>query len=153
MRPVHGETRMNKRAIVYLGVVVTAAALALPSLAQYGGGGQVGHPEGRHGRMGHEHSVDDRGKHPTKELKLTEDQQSKAKTILEDQQKQLSALRQDSSLSQEDRHAKFEETKKSTSQQIRALLNDDQQKKYDELQRKRGNRKEHRKGSTPPSGK
>jgi len=144
---------MNKRAIVYLGIVVTAAALALPSLAQYGGGGQVGHPEGRHGRMGKEQSVDDRLKHLTKELNLTEDQQSKVKSILGDEQKQLSALRQDSSLSQEDRRAKFEETKKNTSQQIRALLNEDQQKKYDELQSERGNWKEHRKGSTPPSDK
>ncbi len=144
---------MNKRAIVYLGVVVTVAALALPSVAQYSGGGQVGHPEGRHGRMGKEKSVDDRVRHLTKELNLTEDQQTKIKSILEDEHKQLSSLKQDSSLSQEDRHTKFEETKKNTSKQIRAILNEDQQKKYDELQSKRGSRKEHKKGSTPPSDK
>ncbi len=140
---------MNKRAIVYLAVVVTVAALALPSLAQYGGGGRAGHPEGGHGRMG----VDDRVKHLAKELNLTEDQQTKIKAILEDEHKQLSSLKQDTSLSPEERRTKFEETKKNTSQQIRALLNEDQQKKYDELHSKRGTWKEHRKGSTPPSDK
>ncbi len=142
---------MNKRAIVCLGVVLTVAALALPSFAQYGSGGRTGHPEGRHDRMGREQSVDDRVKHLTKELNLTEDQQAKIKSILEDEQKRMSSLKQDSSLSREDRHTKFEEIKKSTSQQIRVMLNEDQQKKYDELQSKHGNWKEHRKGSTPPS--
>jgi periplasmic protein CpxP/Spy len=140
---------MNNRGILYLAVVVTVAALALPALAQYGAGRQAGHPEGRHGRMG----VDDRVKHLAKELNLTEDQQTKIKSILEDEHKQLSSLKQDTSLSPEERRTKFEEIRKNTSQQIRALLNEDQQKKYDELQTKRGNWKEHRKGSTPPSDK
>jgi Spy/CpxP family protein refolding chaperone len=101
--------------------------------------------------MGTEQSVDDRVKHLTKELNLTEDQQAKIKSVLEDEQKKMSSLKQDSSLSREDRRTKFEEIRKNTSQQIRAILNEDQQKKYDELQSKRGNWREHRKGSTPPS--
>jgi periplasmic protein CpxP/Spy len=143
------ETTMNKRAIVCLGVVLTVAAL--PSFGQYGSGGQTNRPEGRHERMGREQSVDDRVKHLTKELNLTEDQQAKVKSALEDEQRKISSLKQDSSLSREDRRTKFEEIRKNTSQQIRAILNEDQQKKYDELQSKRGNWREHGKGSRPPS--
>src|SRR5690348_1827288 len=120
---------MNKRAIVCLGVVLTVTAL--PSFGQYGSGGQTGHPEGRHERMGREQSADDRVKHLTKELNLTEDQQAKIKSVLEDEQKKMSSLKQDSSLSREDRRTKFEEIRKNTSQQIRTILNEDQQKKYD----------------------
>ncbi len=138
---------MNKRAMVYLGVVLAAAALTLPSFGQYGGGGWMG----RHGRADTRQSLDDQVKHLTKELNLSEDQQTKVKSILQDQQKQMSSLKQDSSLSPEDRRAKFEEIKKNASQQIRAVLNEEQQKKYDELQSKHGNWREHRKGSTRPS--
>jgi len=140
---------MNKRGIVCLGIVLTVAAV--PSFGQYGSGGQTGHPKGRHERMGREQSVDDRVKYLTKELNLTEEQRARIKSALEDEQKWMSSLKQDSPLSPEDRRAKFEEIKKDTSQQIRRILNKDQLKKYDELQSKHGNWREHRKSSTPPS--
>ena len=84
------------------------------------------HKGGRHGQMGMP-SVDDHVKHLTKELNLTEDQQAKVKSLLEEQQKQMAALRQDSTLSPEDRRAKFQEIHQKTSQEIREALNKDQQ--------------------------
>src|SRR3989442_7462123 len=138
--------RMRKRAITYLKVALVVAAFALPSFAQ--SGGETDHKGGRHGQMGMP-SVDDHVKHLTKELNLTEDQQAKVKSILEEQQKQMAALRQDSTLFPEDRRAKVQEIHRKTFQEIREVLNKDQQRKFDELESKRkGQMKAHH---GPPS--
>ena len=73
----------------------------------------------------------------TKELNLSSDQQTKVQSILEDQQKQMQALRQDTSAAPEERRAKFMDLHKNTMSQIRGVLNEDQQKKFDEMQQKR----------------
>ena len=57
-----------------------------------------------------------------KELNLTKDQQDKIKPILEDQQKQMQALREDTSSSQQDRMSKMRDIHKSSTEQIRAVL-------------------------------
>ena|SRR5208282_3389935 len=72
----------------------------------------------------------------TKKLKLTPDQQTKVRDILQSEHSQIESLRQDSSLSQQDRHAKMRDIRKSSDTQIRALLDSDQQKKWDEMQAK-----------------
>jgi periplasmic protein CpxP/Spy len=71
-----------------------------------------------------------------KQLNLTADQQSKVQGILKTEQSQMETLHQDSSLSQDDRHAKMMDIHKGTNDQIRALLNPDQQKKWDDMQNK-----------------
>lgn len=73
----------------------------------------------------------------TKKLDLTSDQQTKVLTILQSNHSQMEALHQDSSLSQQDRHAKMMDIHKSSDTQIRALLDPTQQKKWDEMQAKR----------------
>ena len=60
-------------------------------------------------------------------LKLTDDQKSQIKPILEDEHKQLAALREDSSLSREQKRAKFREIHTSTFDKIRPILTDQQQ--------------------------
>src|SRR2546427_9600846 len=138
--------RMRKRAITYLKVALVVAAFALPSFSQ--SGGETDRKDGRHGQMGMP-SVDDHVKHLTKQLNLTEERQAKVKSILEEQQKQMAALRQDSTLSPEDRRAKFQEIHRKTSQEIREALNKGQQRKFDELESKhKGRMKEHH---GPPS--
>ncbi|HXJ91201.1 MAG TPA: hypothetical protein VMS18_30620 [Candidatus Binatia bacterium] len=74
----------------------------------------------------------------TKQLSLTSDQQAKVLDLLKSQQSQMEKLRSDSSLSQDDRRDKMMDIHKSTTDQIHALLNPDQQKKWDEMQSKRG---------------
>ena len=49
----------------------------------------------------------------------------------------MESLRQDSSLSQQDRRAKMMDARKSSDTQVRALLDSTQQKKWDEMQAKR----------------
>jgi len=87
----------------------------------------------------------------TKELNLTSDQQTKVQSILEDQQKQMQALRQDTSSTPEDRRSKMMDIHKNTVSQVRAVLNDDQQKKFDEMQAKREQEMgAHQKGQEQP---
>jgi protein CpxP len=100
----------------------------------------------RHGNWGGPPSADKRLGMLTKQLNLTADQQSKVKPILEDQQKQFEALRQDSSVSPQDRHSKMAELQQSTSTQIRSVLTEDQQKRFDEMQQKRRKRMNKRMG-------
>jgi len=86
----------------------------------------------------------------TKQLKLSSDQQSKVEDILKSEKSQIDSLRSDSSASQEDRHSKMMEIHKSSNEQIRALLDPDQQKKFDEMQSKQMERYHH--GGQAPSG-
>jgi len=98
-------------------------------MTQEGAGGE------HHGQWGAEHEQ----RHldmMTKKLNLNSDQQTKIKAIMDDQQKQMMSLRQDSSMSQQDRRAKMMEIHQNSSSQIRALLNDDHQKKFDDMQAK-----------------
>ncbi len=72
----------------------------------------------------------------TKKLKLNSDQQTKVLDILQSEHSQMESLHQDSSLSEQDRHAKMRDIRKSSDTQIRALLDSGQQKKWDEMQAK-----------------
>lgn len=65
-----------------------------------------------------------------KELNLSADQQAKLTPILADQQRQIEAVWQDTSLTDEQKKARKMEIKSSTSTQIKALLNTEQQEKY-----------------------
>jgi protein CpxP len=93
-------------------------------------------------------TADEQLQHMTKVLNLTDDQQAKIKPILEERQQKMSALMQDNSLSREDRHAKFQDIRSSSSQQIRAILTPEQQKKMDEMRAKHEAQWEKKKGES-----
>jgi protein CpxP len=82
----------------------------------------------------------------TKHLKLTTDQQTKVQDALVSQRSQMVSLHQDASLSQQDRRSKMMEIRKSTDDQIRGLLNSNQQKKWDEMQARREQKMQSRRG-------
>ena len=110
---------------------------------------------GRH--MGHRQmpSVDDQIQHLTKKLNLTADQQAKLKPLLEDQRKQMEQLHSDSSLSREDRFSKMQELRQNSDNQIKNVLNEDQQKNFDKMrEEQRGRMGKWRKGgeNAPPAG-
>jgi periplasmic protein CpxP/Spy len=73
----------------------------------------------------------------TKKLKLTSDQQTKVQDILQSEHAQMETLHQDTSMSQQDRHAKMMDIHQNGDTQIRALLDSTQQKKWDEMQARR----------------
>lgn len=70
----------------------------------------------------------------TKRLNLTADQQTQVKAIDDDTAKQMMAVRNDTSLSQDDKRAKMMDIRKGSQDKIRAILTDDQKTKYDALQ-------------------
>ena len=74
--------------------------------------------------------------HLTKTLDLTADQQTQIKPILEAGHKQMQALRDDTSLSKEDKMAKFKSVREGMNSQINGILNPDQQKKFADMQEK-----------------
>ena len=78
-------------------------------------------------------SIDDRVKVLAKNLDLNEAQQSAVKKILEQRQQETLRLRLDSSLTGSDRIDRFRALQAGTVQRIRAVLNDEQRKKYDPL--------------------
>lgn len=85
----------------------------------------------------------------TRQLRLTSNQQPKVLEALQSQRSQMESLRQDASLSGPDRRSKMMEIHKSTSEQIRSILDPNQQKKWDEMQARREQRmQDHRQG--PP---
>ena len=79
-------------------------------------------------------SVDEQVKRLADRLNLTSDQQSKIKPILEDQRQQMASLREDSSMSREDRMSKMRSIRESTNSKISEILNDDQKKQYEAMQ-------------------
>lgn len=69
----------------------------------------------------------------TKRLNLTTDQQAQVKAIDEDTGKQMMAVRNDTSLSQDDKRSKMTGIRKASQDKIRGVLTDDQKTKYDAL--------------------
>ena len=94
----------------------------------------------KHGRF----DPQERSQKLAKKLSLSSDQQGKVQDILQSEKSDMQKLRSDSSVAQADRRAKMMDIHKSYSDQIRALLNPDQQKKWDEMQARRQARMEHR---------
>ena len=86
-------------------------------------------------------------------LKLTDDQKAKIKPLIEDEHKQLTALREDSSLSREEKHAKSRQIHASTYDQIRPMLTEQQQAtlKQMEEQRQQGMKAWQGKGGQAPA--
>jgi len=80
-------------------------------------------------------SVDDQLKNLTEKLNLTTDQQAKIKPILEDTRSEMTKVMQDDSMSREDKMAKGRSLREASNGKIRQLLNDDQKKKFDEMQK------------------
>lgn len=120
----------------------TAIVLSL-SLAAFGqgtGDTQSGQGE-HHGRgqgRGQGMSADQQLDHMSQALNLTDDQKAKIKPILEDQDKQMHQLMQDTSVSQQDKRSKMREIHENTMSQIKPILNSDQQKKLESMHERGG---------------
>lgn len=127
-----------------------------PVVAQDNGGNDqqqsapAGAPPEHGGGRGH-FDPQMRTQHLTKQLNLTADQQTKALDILKAAQSQGESVRSDSSLSQQDRRAKMMDLRKSTNDQIRGILDSNQQKKWDAMQARNEERMERRNGQAAPS--
>jgi Spy/CpxP family protein refolding chaperone len=70
----------------------------------------------------------------SEKLNLTDDQKAKLKPILQDQMQQMKAVREDSSLSEDQRRAKMKSIHESLHDQINAVLTPEQQAKFKQMQ-------------------
>lgn len=69
----------------------------------------------------------------TEVLKLSEEQRAKIKPILEEQTKQINAIRADKSIPLEERTAKYQQMRKANHEKIRAAFNPEQAAKWDKM--------------------
>ena len=93
------------------------------------------------GSMGHGHgmpSAQERTDHLAQELKLNEDQKAKVLSIYQDEDKQMSALHSNTSTSREDRWSKMKQIHESTAGQIKGVLNAEQAKQFESMEKKMG---------------
>jgi Spy/CpxP family protein refolding chaperone len=112
-----------------LALVISSSA-ALAQTADTQSSGDAAAPAG--GRQ--MPTVDDQLQKLTKALTLTDDQQTKIKPILESQRTQMEAIRNDTSGNRRENFAKMRDVHEKSVTQVKTVLNDDQKKKYDELQ-------------------
>ena len=82
----------------------------------------------------------------SKELKLTDEQKDQLKPILEDEQKQFEAMRNDDTLTREDRWSKMQEIRQSSQERMNSVLTPDQQAKLKKMHENRRKRWERRSG-------
>jgi Spy/CpxP family protein refolding chaperone len=113
--------------------LLAACALATAAFAQQNPPPPQSGPGDGQGR--HRPTVDEQVKGLTERYNLTDDQQAKAKTILEDAHSQMMKVMQDESMSREDKMAKGRTLHEAAAAKIREILTDDQKKKFDDTQK------------------
>jgi protein CpxP len=83
----------------------------------------------------------------TKRLNLTDSQQSQILQILTERDQQMEAIRNDRSLSPQDRRQKMMALRQDTDAKVKATLDDNQKQSYDQLvQQMRDRARQHRQG-------
>jgi periplasmic protein CpxP/Spy len=81
-----------------------------------------------------------------KRLNLSDDQKGKLQSIFADSQQQMQGVRQDSSLSRQDRMEKMKSLRSQTDDKINGILNDDQKQKYAQMKEQAKERMQERQG-------
>jgi Spy/CpxP family protein refolding chaperone len=81
-------------------------------------------------------TIDQQMERLTTALTLTDEQKPKVKTVLEDQQKKMQELRNESD--QETRRTKMQDLRKETEKKMKGILTEEQFKKYTEMAQRRG---------------
>jgi len=131
---------MTKRFAIY--VVLLSVFLAAPGFGQRGGHGGWSGGQGRQQPP----SVDDQLKTLTKQLQLTDDQQPKVRDILQNRHDQIQQVMQDTSTPRAEKWSKMREIHETTNGKIRALLTDDQKKKFDDYLQKQQEHQQQQRG-------
>jgi protein CpxP len=88
----------------------------------------------------------------TKQLQLNSDQQAKVFDILKSSQSQMETLGSDTSMQREEKRSKMMEIRKTSDEQIRGVLDSNQQKKWEQIQAKQRQQWQgHHEPGQPPS--
>jgi protein CpxP len=130
----------NSRWSILTILVLLAAALTFAQTSQE----SQGPTPNKHAGMHHNgESADQHLQMLSEKLNLTDDQKAKLSPILQDQMQRMKAVREDSSLSQEQKRAKMKSIHESLHDQISAVLKPEQQAKFEQM---RQEQKEKHKG-------
>jgi periplasmic protein CpxP/Spy len=92
-------------------------------------------------------TVEQRLERLTKALNLTDEQKPKVKAVLEEQTKKFEAMRNDSSLTRDERREKFRTMRQEENKKMKAILTPEQFDNYQQ-QMRRGGRRGQRNGQT-----
>jgi len=115
--------------------LLAACALATAAFAQQNPPPPQGGPGDGQGHRRGMPSAEEQTKNLTEKLSLTDDQQARVKTIVEDTHSQMQKLMQDESLTREDKMAKARSLHETAMGKVRDILTDDQKKKFDDMQK------------------
>jgi len=88
----------------------------------------------------------ERGERFAEALNLTPEQKADLKSIRDNERQQAQAIKDDSSLTPDQKKAKFKELRKSSHEQMMAKLTPDQQKKFKEMRKEHCGHRRGRKG-------
>jgi Spy/CpxP family protein refolding chaperone len=114
------------------------------------GGPPPGPPPDMFGGAGETPGVNTQVKRLTKILKLSDEQRTKVRAILQEEKAQLDKLKKDQPDSDEDALEGVDELHKATSAKIREILTEEQKTKFDEHEAKRQDARERSLQETPP---
>ena len=124
--------------VAQIGVLVVGLACGAPGFAQEPGfPPETSAPPPKQGPSGGHHGMmdpDEQLARMTTRYSLTTEQQNQVKPILVSRQHQIQALRQDTALSREDRMAKMQTIRSDSDAKVKAVLNDDQKKQFEQDQ-------------------
>jgi periplasmic protein CpxP/Spy len=125
-----GGKMSNSRWSILTIVVLLAAGLTFAQTSQES---QAPTPD-KHAGMHHSgESADQHLQMLSEKLNLTDDQKAKLKPVFQGQMQQMNAVREDSSLSQEQKRAKMKSIHESLHDQINAVLTPEQQAKFEQM--------------------
>lgn len=124
-------TKFQKNLMRTAALLLCSASLALPGMAQSGQTNDGPPPQGPGGMRGGPAA---RLEMMQKELSLTPDQTTKVKAILDDGRAQMQAARSDNSGG--DVRAKMMELRKAENDKIKAVLDDTQKTKFEEMEKR-----------------
>ena len=133
---------MSKSMAVILAVLITAV-FAISSQQAFGKNDpnakspkvEKEQPKGGPGQM--RERIKERMENLSKELNLTKEQQEKIRPIIEKEMKDIRTVRQDTSLTPEQKMEKVKAIHQATQAELNKILTPEQQKKYAEMQENR----------------
>jgi len=153
---------MNKAlcCVAQIGLLVAGLVCGVQVLAQEPGfPPETSAPPPKQGPSGAHHGMmdpDEQLARMTTRYSLTTEQQDQVKPILVSEQHQMQGLRQDTTLTREDRMAKMQTIRSDSNAKIKAVLNDDQKKQFEQDQLRMQRRMQQQgqgagsQGGTPP---
>jgi Spy/CpxP family protein refolding chaperone len=129
--------------------LILSGAMVLPmaALAQDAGSATSGDNASAAAPQTQKSERGERGEKLAQELNLTPEQKADLKSIRENERQQAKAINNDSSLTADQKKAKFKDLRKSSHEQMMAKLTPDQQKKFKEMRKEHRGHRHGRKGA------